>query len=311
MWNPMDRRSTRSGDGESRLVPVFSAPEPQEGQMGTTIVSMKSAYFLRVAYLGSEYHGWQIQSSLPSVQGRLWDALRRFDPEAPMPQGTGRTDAGVHALSQGVLITVSRPWDDYRLLAAFNAHLPPDIRVMEVRATTEDFYPRQHAVAKRYVYRILEGPAEDPFSHRRRWHVQGSEPLDRGAMEEAGRCLIGRHDFSSFRHKECVAPSPIRTLHALNLVGTWPLLDLVFEGNRFLMHQVRIMAGTLVDMGKGRLPASGMNAILEARDRRHAGFTAPPHGLYLEKIWYQQRWGIGEACPWGEGEDRATAATED
>ena len=266
---------------------------------------MNFPYFLRVAYLGTDYHGWQIQTSLPSVQAQLWDALRSFDPQAPMPQGTGRTDAGVHAQAQGVLVHLARPWDPYRLLAAFNAHLPSDVRVMRAELAPEGFFPRQHAVAKRYVYRIQEGPAEDPFTRGRCWHVQGANPLDRAAMALAASILVGEHDFSSFRHKECAALSPLRKIHAVRMEESWPRMDLVFEGNRFLMHQVRIMAGTLVEIGKGRFPADQMADVLAAKKRSHAGLTAPPQGLCLEQVWYQSRWGIGDPCPWGEGEIRS------
>jgi tRNA pseudouridine38-40 synthase len=262
--------------------------------------TMTIPYFLRVAYVGTDFYGWQIQSSLRSVQGDLWQGLRAFEPGAPMPAGTGRTDAGVHARGQGVLVRMGKEWDPYRLLAAINAHLPWDVRVMAAQRAPEGFFPRAHAVAKRYVYRIQEGPAEEPFQHLRRWHVFGVKPLDRAAMAEAAGHLVGAHDFSSFRHSECAALSPHKKVYRIGLEADGPALDLVVEGNRFLMHMVRIMAGTLVEVGKGRYRASDLPAILEARDRRRAGITAPPHGLCLEQVWYQRRWGIGESSPWLE-----------
>lgn len=262
---------------------------------------MTFPFFLRLAYLGTNFYGWQIQSHLRSVQGELWKALQALEPEAPMPQGTGRTDAGVHARAQGVLVQMRKPWEPYRLLAALNAHLPQDARVMAARPAPEGFFPRHHAVAKRYIYRIQEGPAEDPFAKGRKWHIHGAESLDRTAMIQAAQFLIGEHDFSSFRHQECAAKSPIRILHAVRLEAHEQGLDLVFEGNRFLMHQVRIMAGTLVDIGKGRIVIEAMPRILTIRDRRSAGFTAPPHGLYLDAIWYQAEWGLSDPSPWGEG----------
>lgn len=262
---------------------------------------MRHSFFLRLAYVGTFFHGWQIQSALRSVQGDLWNALRAFDPGAPMPQGTGRTDAGVHARAQGALVEVAREWDPYRLLAALNAHLPPDVRVMEAQRAPEGFFPRQHAVAKRYVYRLAEGAVEDPFERDRRWHVHGKAPLDRVAMGQAAAFLVGEHDFTSFRCRECVATSPVRVIHGVHLLEDGSDLDLVFEGNRFLMHQVRIMTGTLVAVGKGRIPAGALPEILAAQDRRLASPTAPPHGLCLEAVWYQRGWGLGEPSPWPDG----------
>ena len=261
---------------------------------------MEYPHFLRVAYLGTAFSGWQIQSTLRTVQGDLWAALRKLHPDAPMPQGTGRTDAGVHAKDQGVLIHCPKPWDDYRLLAALNAHLPPDIRVMEARPAPESFFPRHHAVAKRYVYRAAEGPAKSPFDEHRRFHVFGADQLDRAAMVEAARHFIGRHDFTAFRSPECVSKTTERVIHDLRLEGGFPRIDLVFEGNRFLMHQVRIMAGTLIDVGKGRIKASDIPRILASKDRVQAGQTAPAEGLWLDRVWFQARFGIGDPCPWGE-----------
>ncbi len=261
---------------------------------------MSQPFFLTVAYAGAGFHGWQIQTSLRSGQGDLWTALQAFDPGAPMPQGTGRTDAGVHARAQGVLIHTSRSWEPYRLLTALNAHLSMDIRVMAVRPAPEGFFPRQHALAKRYVYRLGLGPAADPLLSAFRWHVHQALPLDLGAMEAALAPLLGTHDFSSFRCSECVAKSPIRTIHGIRILPVEGGVDLVFEGTSFLMHQVRIMAGTLVEVGRGRRPVDSLAGVLESRDRRRAGMTAPPEGLCLEKVWYEKRWGIGEPSPFGE-----------
>ena len=257
-------------------------------------------YFLRVAYVGSDFFGWQIQTSVRSVQGELWKAILSFDHDAPMPVGTSRTDSGVHAKAQGALIRLKKDWDLYRLLSAINAHLPWDIRVMMVQKAPASFFPRAHAVAKRYVYRIHEGAAEDPFFHYRQWHIFGASPLNRNAILDATSHLVGTHDFSSFRHHECTAISTNRTLYQIRLEEDCNTLNIIFEGDRFLMHMVRIITGTLVEVGRGRYLASDMPIIMTAKDRSKAGITAPPHGLYLEQIWYQKRWGIGEPSPWPE-----------
>lgn len=261
---------------------------------------MSHPYFLTVAYAGAGFHGWQIQSSLRSGQGELWKALQHFDPEASMPQGAGRTDAGVHARAQGVLIQVSRAWEPYRLLAALNAHLPKDLRVMAAWPAPEGFFPRQHAIAKRYVYRLGLGPAEDPLLAAFRWHLHHAAPLDLEAMAAAVSPLLGTHDFSSFRCADCAAKTPVRTVHGIHIVPFEGGADLVFEGSSFLMHQVRIMTGTLVEVGRGRRSTASMAALLDARDRTQAGQTAPPWGLCLEQVWYEARWSIGAASPFGE-----------
>lgn len=261
---------------------------------------MPYPFFLRLAYVGTSFYGWQIQTTLRSVQGELWKALRALDPGAPMPQGTGRTDAGVHARAQGVLVLAERDWDPYRLMAALNAHLPDDARVMAAQAAPAGFFPRHHAVAKRYVYKLQEGPAEDPFLRDRAWHIYGKEPMDRKALAQAAAHLVGEQDFSSFRAAECSAKTAVRIIYKIGLVDRGPALDLVFEGNRFLMHQVRIMTGTLVDVARNRKSPDSIQAILAERDRRASGISAPAHGLYMDQVWYQRRWGIGEPSPWPE-----------
>ena len=215
-----------------------------------------------------------------------------------MPQGAGRTDAGVHAHAQGVLIWMEKHWDPSRLLAAINAHLPDDIRVMAVQPAPEGFFPRHHAVAKRYTYKLDEGPSANPFLGNRRWHLFGMKRLDRDKIMCAASCLVGTHDFSSFRCVECSAGTPVRHIFDVRLVARGSELNLVFEGDRFLMHQVRIMVGTLVEVGRGKIRPDNLPEILNSKDRRNAGITAPPHGLYLEKIWYSAEWGIGEPSPW-------------
>jgi len=266
---------------------------------------MSHPFFLTVAYAGAGFHGWQIQTSLRSGQGDLWKALRAFDPEAPMPQGTGRTDAGVHARAQGVLVHTVKNWEPYRLLAALNAHLRPDIRVMAAQPAPEGFFPRQHALAKRYIYRLGLGPAADPLQSAFRWHVHLARQLDLEAMALAVQPLLGTHDFSSFRCAECVAKTPVRTIHGIRVVPVEGGADLVFEGSSFLMHQVRIMAGTLVEVGRGRRDVNSLAEVLQSRDRRRAGLTAPPEGLCMEKVWYEAKWGLGEPSPFGERTDQS------
>ncbi|MDR2560915.1 MAG: tRNA pseudouridine(38-40) synthase TruA [Holophagales bacterium] len=256
--------------------------------------------FLSLAYVGTAFHGWQIQSNRRTVQGDLWSALRSLWPDAPMPQGAGRTDAGVHAMSQGALIQMQKLWEPHRLMSAINAHLPSDVRVRDAQEAPMGFFPRHHAEAKRYVYSIDEGPAENPFLESRRWHLFGQSKIDRGDVAAAAKLLAGTNDYSSFRCKECSSQNPVTTIFDIRIEPKGSGFDLVFEGDRFLMHQVRIMVGTLVEIGKKKIPPECIINILCAKDRRAAGPTAPPDGLCLEKIWYSKVWGIGEPSPWPE-----------
>ncbi len=258
---------------------------------------MSELFFLSVAYVGTSFYGFQIQSTLRSVQGDLWRAIKQIEPDAPMPQGTGRTDAGVHARAQGVLIQTQKSWDPFRLQGALNAHLPHDVRIMTTVKAPTDFWPRHHALAKRYIYRIFQGPSLDPFEYERCYHLKTIQPLDIDAMQRASKHLLGEHDFSSFRHQECAAKSPIRKIYNIDVTSHNAMTSLAFEGNRFLMHQVRIMSGTLIEVGQGRIAAEAVPEILEARQRSRAGRTAPAHGLFLDQVWYESRWGIGETCP--------------
>jgi len=256
--------------------------------------------FLSLAYVGTAFHGWQIQSNRRTVQGDLWSALRRLWPDAPMPQGAGRTDAGVHAMSQGALIQMQKMWEPHRLMSAINAHLPADVRVRCAQDAPIGFFPRHHAEAKRYVYSVDEGPAENPFLESRRWHLFGQRKIDRSDVAAAAQILIGTNDYSSFRCKECSAQNPVTTIFDIRIEPKGTGFDLVFEGDRFLMHQVRIMVGTLIEIGRKRIPPERIIYILSAKDRRAAGPTAPPEGLCLEKIWYSKMWGIGDPSPWPE-----------
>jgi tRNA pseudouridine38-40 synthase len=198
---------------------------------------------------------------------------------------------------------MEKQWDPYRFLAALNAHLPDEIRVREVAEAPEGFFPRQHALAKRYVYRLDEGPSANPFLSLRRWHIYGAVPMDRGKVAAAASRLIGTHDFSSFRCKECSAATPITSIFDIRTECSGSELALVFEGDRFLMHQVRIMVGTLIEVGRGKIRSEDVSDILESKNRSMAGITAPPEGLFLEKIWYSPEWGIGEPLP-GHIKDR-------
>jgi tRNA pseudouridine38-40 synthase len=253
---------------------------------------------LTLAYDGFDLVGWQRQATGVSVQGLIESALTRLTGAAVTVTGAGRTDAGVHALGQVASVRVSsdRPTDE--LQRALNALLPDAVRVVALVDAEANFHARYAARAKRYAYRIATAAVCSPFERRYVWHV--THPLDRGAMREALAALVGTHDFAAFQAAGSRVRETSRTLYEASLeesdpTAPWPRgpgsgvaadLTLVLRGDGFLRHMVRNIAGTLVEIGRGRWPPSQMTAILASRNRRLAGPTAPPQGLFLVEVEY-------------------------
>lgn len=201
--------------------------------------------------------------------------------------GAGRTDAGVHALGQVCSFRLNSTIDPATLARALNAVLPGDVRVARAEETAADFHARFDATGKVYHYRIVCGPFVSPFVRRYAWHMYPALDLD--AMKVAAEVLIGEHDFTTFRGAGSEAHTSVRTITRLTWSGgSGPAdpLTIRFEGNGFLRHMVRSIAGTLVEIGLGRWPASAMTEILESRDRTRAGKTAPALGLFLVEVKY-------------------------
>ncbi|MCL6445588.1 MAG: tRNA pseudouridine(38-40) synthase TruA, partial [Alicyclobacillus sp.] len=231
---------------------------------------------LVIAYDGTDFHGFARQRGLRTVQGVLEDTLARVLPHPVEVFGSGRTDAGVHARAQVVHWTqdVGPPAANYvRLL---NRLFPRDIIALSAEEVPLSFHARFSAIRKTYRYTIRRGAQEDIFTKRFSWHVP--QPLQIEAMRNAAKHLLGEHDFTSF----CAAATPvenkIRTLYALDIDDTGAYIHIYCTGNGFLQNMVRIIAGTLVDVGIGRISSEEIPGILAARDRRRAGRTAPPHG---------------------------------
>ncbi len=239
---------------------------------------------LVLEYDGSHYHGWQVQGDEPTVQGVLERALARVLSERVRVNGAGRTDAKVHALGQVVSFqTASRiPCD--ALQRALNSLLPRDVAVYEAQEASLDFHARYSARGKVYEYRILNRPVRSALRLRYVWHVP--EPLQLGAMEAGASYLRGTHDFASFRAAGSDAQSSTRTLTELRIAREAEDTVLRFAADGFLRYMVRNMVGTLVEVGQGARAPADMKRILEACDRRMAGITAPPQGLYLIRVLY-------------------------
>ena len=242
---------------------------------------------LTIEYAGTNYHGWQYQPGVPTIQGIVQMALQTTLRAPITLKGAARTDAGVHALGQVATCMTPGPVDCRRLRRALNAVLPDDIAIREVVEVPDTFHARHSASGRIYRYQIIEGEPVSPFLAAYAAHCRWS--LDTAAMDEAARALIGRHDFSSFRASGDRSDSPVKEIRASHVERTGERGDVIVytvEGSSFLQHMVRTIAGTLVEVGRGRFAPSRMPLILEARDRRCAGPTAAAKGLCLMKVLY-------------------------
>ncbi len=242
-------------------------------------------YKLILQYDGTRYDGWQKQGNTGNtIQGKLESALSALAGAAVEVHGAGRTDAGVHALGQAasVRLPLDRPPEELR--RALNALLPEDIAVVDLRPAGERFHARLNAVGKTYRYVIRLGDVPDVF--RRRFQLHLDEELDVSAMERAAALLSGQHDYRSFCSNKKMKKSTVRTVDQIALDRQGAELTLTFHGDGFLYHMVRILVGTLLEVGRGERTAEDMPAVLAARDRSAAGFTAPAQGLTLISVDY-------------------------
>jgi tRNA pseudouridine38-40 synthase len=239
---------------------------------------------LTIEYDGTAYAGWQFQPNRPTVQGAVEEALRQIARASIAVVGAGRTDAGVHALGQVASFRSEKTMTPREWVKALNAVLPPDICILSARRVHDDFHARYSARHKIYRYRILNRPERSALERSRAWHIRN--PLDLAAMQEASTCLIGRHDFSSFRGPAAGTADPFCTLTRLEIRTGRAIVRIDVQADRFLKQMVRAIVGTLAEIGLGKRPPRAMKEILKAKDRRAAGYTAPPHGLYLLKVGY-------------------------
>ena len=260
-----------------------------------------------LTYDGTPFNGWQIQPNLPTVQGTLAQAIHHITGETVLPQGSGRTDAGVHALAQVASFSLAAPIPAANLHKALNRALPPSIRILSVEQAPEDFHARHSALRKTYEYRISTAPICSPMLARYVWSCPW--PLDLATLQQAATHILGTHDFTSFaasdpdlatRAKQSSQPTnssstpcfPLsgpcltRTIHHSQWHEQDNLLIYQITGSGFLHHMVRNLVGTFVEAGRGRISADSILQILAARDRNAAGPTAPARGLFLVEVEY-------------------------
>jgi len=241
---------------------------------------------ITLAYDGTDFVGWQRQASGASIQGLLEDALRELDGRSVAAVGAGRTDAGVHALGQVASFSLERQTEPSTVVRALNARLPPEVRVLSAAEMPHDFHARFDTRSKTYHYRIWNGDVVSPFERRYVWHVPGA--LDVDAMRDAARRIEGAHDFAAFQAAGSDASTTERNVLASAIERSGSLLTYRIAGDGFLRHMVRAIAGSLVEVGRGRHPSSWIDEVIASRDRATAGRTAPAHGLFLMSIEYKR-----------------------
>ncbi len=239
---------------------------------------------LTIEYDGTAYAGWQRQPNQPTIQGAVETALTRITQQQISIIAAGRTDAGVHARGQVASFQSDKsiPVDKWRL--ALNSALPKDISVVSSEQVPESFHARYSAKEKLYEYRISRHPARPAIDRNRVWHLPCD--LDTQAIRHAMSGFIGRHDFTSFQGPRASTSDPMCVVSQVSLTSDLMTLTIQIQANRFLKQMVRTIIGTLTEVGRHKRSPDSVTDILQAKDRRAAGETAPPQGLYLLHVWY-------------------------
>lgn len=246
---------------------------------------LKHKYKMIVAYEGTQYGGWQAQPNAVCIQSLIENSLNTILRIPISLSGSGRTDAGVHAIGQSAHFTTPKPIDIPKTFASLNALLPSDIRILLIEEVPFEFHARFSAISKTYHYRLHLDSNPDPFKYRYAYHVP--HKVDLALLRSAASYFIGTHDFTSFTNEAsrgCAAKDAVRTLHRLDIAEEAGGVRLEFEGDGFLYKMVRNIVGTLLDVCAGKIDEKQLLKILKAKDRKQAGRTAPPHGLYLVEV---------------------------
>lgn len=241
-------------------------------------------YLLTISYDGAAYHGWQVQPNAVTVQEKMQDAVEQILGVREGLIGCSRTDAGVHAKMFCCNMRTQRDLPPEKLQTALNAVLPRDIAVLKCGEVPYDFHARYDCTGKTYTYLILNRTVRDPFYENRAFHYPRHLHAER--LQNALQAFVGVHDFSAFCAAGSDTEDRVREIRRAAVHRDGDFLRFEIEGNGFLYHMVRIIVGTVLEMHEGKIPYDAVPEILESRDRKNAGKTAPAHGLYLEKVFY-------------------------
>lgn len=247
---------------------------------------MSARTVLTVAYDGAPYHGWQVQKNAPSVQKTLQEAICTITGEERTVTGCSRTDAGVHALEY-VCHTEKIDIPNERLPQALNAHLPPSVSVKRARTADENFHARYSCIGKEYLYKIYNSRIRDPFSVGRALFYP--EPIDVESLSFVCEEFCGTHDFCAFMAQGSKIVDTVRTVRHCTLSRDGDFVLFTVSADGFLYNMVRIMVGTVLAAARGKYSRGDIQKIIASGDRKNAGFTAPPHGLYLNRVFYPEQ----------------------
>ncbi len=255
-------------------------------------VDTERAFKLTLAYDGTDFSGWQIQPNKPTIQGMLERALVKLTRQRVHVTGSGRTDAGVHALAQvASLRTPNWRASASDLVNAMNVNLPPTIVVIDAVDAPHDFHAIRDAIGKRYRYQLQIGGLRDVIDYRYRWHVHHAINID--AVSEAAKRFVGKHDFASFQAIGSPRKTTVRNVTACEVIREpavdhrGELVSIEIEADGFLYNMVRNIAGTLIEVGRGKYPPQHIDEVIAAKDRDAAGPTAPPQALFLKRVDYR------------------------
>ncbi len=239
-----------------------------------------------IAYDGTDYHGWQVQPNGITVQQAVQDAIEKIIQKREKIIGCSRTDSGVHANNFCFNFKTESDIVPYRFVGAMNAVLPDDIAVKNCVEVSESFHARYDCTGKEYIYKIWNSPQRNPFLQNRYFHYK--KPLDADYLNEAAQAYVGKHDFSAFCSAGTSVEDFVRTVEYAKVVRDGDEVAFIVKADGFLYNMVRIMVGTLLEVAEGKIEAGSIGDIINSLERDMAGRTAPAHGLYLNKVFYQE-----------------------